>query len=184
MIRKILRSGDPKLRETSKPVTKIDSKILKLVQDLKETLAVQKDPEGVGLAAPQIGKNLRVFAVNYKDFKKVFINPKILEAHASPAAKDKPPTAKSDILEGCLSLPNYYGSLKRNQKLKVKYQIPEKINGQWSIINKVEEFKGFYAQIILHEIDHLNGVLFIDRLLENKKPLYKLSGDKWEEVDL
>ena len=73
MIRKILRSGDPKLREISKPVTKIDLKILELIRDLKETLAIQKDPEGVGLAAPQIGKNLRIFVVNYKNFKKVFI---------------------------------------------------------------------------------------------------------------
>jgi len=175
MIRKILRSGDPKLREISKPVTKIDSKILKLVQDLKETLEVQKDPEGVGLAAPQIGKNLRVFVANYKELNKVFINPVILETHQSPKSRH-------EILEGCLSLPNYYGPLKRNQKLKIKYQTLS--TDHRSLITKVEDFAGFNAQIILHEIDHLNGVLFLDRLLEQKKPLYKLERDAWEEVDI
>ena len=60
MVRKIVKSGDPKLRETSKEVTQVDDKIKELIRDLKDTLAVQKDPEGVGLAAPQIGKNLRV----------------------------------------------------------------------------------------------------------------------------
>lgn len=184
MIRKILRSGDPKLREISRPVIKIDSKILKIIQDLKETLAIQKDPEGVGLAAPQIGKNLRIFVVNYKDLNRVIINPEIVEAHPSQATGHKPEPTKSEILEGCLSLPNYYGPLKRNQKLKIKYQTLEMINGQWLMVNKTESFSGFNAQIILHEIDHLNGVLFLDRLLEQKESLYKLEKNKWEEVEL
>ncbi len=176
MIRKILRSGDPKLREISKPVTKIDSKILELIRDLKETLAIQKDPEGVGLAAPQIGKSLRVFVVNYKNFKKVFINPEILDTKQRPYSA-KATQGKNEILEGCLSLPNYYGPLKRVSSIKIEY-----LNEEGGKV--VEEFKGFDAQIILHEIDHLNGVLFLDRLLEQKKPLYKLEKDKWEEVDI
>lgn len=184
MIRKILRSGDPKLREKSKPVIKIDSKILELIRDLKETLAIQKDPEGVGLAAPQIGKGMRVFVANYKDLNRVIINPEIVETHQSQATSHRPQPAKSEILEGCLSLPNYYGPLKRNQKLKIKYQTLEMVNGQWLTVNKTESFSGFDAQIILHEIDHLNGVLFLDRLLEQKKPLYKLEKNTWEEVDI
>lgn len=173
MIRKILRSGDPKLREISKTVVKIDSKILKLVQDLKETLAIQKDPEGVGLAAPQIGKSLRVFVFSYNGVERVIINPEIIKQSVSKSKKE----SKNEILEGCLSLPNYYGPLKRDQKLKIKYQTLE-------MVNKTESFSGFNAQIILHEIDHLNGVLFLDRLLEQKQPLYKLEADKWEEVEL
>jgi len=66
MIRKILLSNNPILRRKSKPVTKIDKKVKDLIKDLKDTLGVQKEPEGVGLAAPQIGKNLRIFAANYK----------------------------------------------------------------------------------------------------------------------
>jgi peptide deformylase len=179
MIRKILHSGDPKLREISKRVIKIDSKAVELIRDLKETLAVQKDPEGVGLAAPQIGKNLRVFVANYKELNRVVINPEILETKMEKVKTKKGSNkgSKQEILEGCLSLPNYYGPLKRINLVKIKY-----LNEEGKEI--VEEFKNFDAQIILHEIDHLNGILFLDRLLEQKKPLYKLEKDKWEEVEL
>ena len=181
MIRKILRSGDPKLREISKPVAKIDPKILEIIRDLKETLTTQKDPEGVGLAAPQIGKNLRIFVANYKDLNRVVINPEILDTKQRPYSA-KATQGKNEILEGCLSLPNYYGPLKRNQKLKIKYQTPS--TDHKSLITITESFSGFDAQIILHEIDHLNGILFLDRLLEQKNPLYKLEKDTWEEVEL
>ena len=182
MVQKIIQSGEKKLREVSKPVLKVDKKILRLVQDLKDTLAVQKDPEGVGLAAPQIGVNLRVFAVNFKNLKRIVINPEIIAVHsikrlhrdAGKVQRKK----QNEILEGCLSLPHYYGPLKREDYVKVTY-LDE--NGK----EVIEKFKDFDAQIILHEIDHLNGVLFIDRLLEQKKKLYKLDkNDEWEEVEL
>lgn len=178
MVQKIIQSGDPILRKLSKPVEKIDKKVLGLIQDLKDTLAVQKDPEGVGLAAPQIGKNLRVFAVDFKNLKRIVINPEIIAidkiSHSTKASKGK----KSEILEGCLSLPHYYGPLKREDFIKIKY-LDEK--GK----EIIEEFKDFDAQIMLHEIDHLNGFLFVDRLLEQKKKLYKLdTDDEWEEVEI
>lgn len=174
MIQKILRSTDPKLRLKSKEVLKIDKKILALIQDLKDTLAKQKEPEGVGLAAPQIGKNLRVFYINYDNFERVVINPKVISKSKSKSISKK---GKGEILEGCLSLPNYYGPLKRSDKVKVKYK-----NEKGEDI--IEEFTNFNAQIILHEIDHLNGILFIDHILDEKKRLYKLDGKDWEEVDL
>jgi len=80
-------------------------------------------------------------------------------------------------MEGCLSLPHYYGPLKRSDHITLKYLSPE---GK----EVTEDFVGFTAQIVQHEIDHLNGILFVDRLLEVKKPLYKLEGDSWEEVEL
>lgn len=176
MIQKILGSKDPILRLKSKPVVKVDKKTLKIINDLKDTLSVQKDPEGVGLAAPQIGKNLQIFVANYKGFKRVVINPKIIKE--KPLTKlEKNKKAKKEILEGCLSLPYYYGPLKRSADIVVEY-LDE--NGQ-----KIKEnFKGFDAQIILHEIDHLKGVLFIDHLISENKPLYKVVNDEWEEVEL
>ena len=183
MIQKILRSGNPDLRQKCKPVAKIDTKVLAIIRDLKDTLAVQKDPEGVGLAAPQIGKSLRIFVVSYQGFARVIINPEVIKTK-SQITNHKSPKSRREILEGCLSLPNYYGPLKRNQKLKIKYQVPKMANGQWLMVNKTETFTGFRAQIVAHEIDHLNGILFIDRLLEQKKPLYKLEGDNWEKVEL
>lgn len=176
MIRKIIQSGDPILRKESKPVGVVDKKVLKLVQDLKDTLNVQKDPEGVGLAAPQIGKNLQVFVCSYKQFSRIVINPVILDI-SKETTEEKDKNKKREILEGCLSLPYYYGPLKRAKSVKVEY-LDEK--GEKTI----ETFENFNAQIILHELDHLKGVLFIDHLLTEKKPLYKVEGDEWEEVEL
>lgn len=177
MIQKILQSKDPILRRKSRPVTKVDKKILKLVQDLKDTLSIQKEPEGVGLAAPQIGKNLRVFYANFKGFERVVINPEILSIEKIKPHSAKAPRGGKEILEGCLSLPYYYGPLKRASKITVKY-LDEK--GE----SVTETFEGFNAQIIMHEIDHLEGILFVDHLLKEKKPLYKVEGDEWEEVEL
>lgn len=175
MVQKILRSGDPKLREISKPVGVIDNKVKAIIADLKDTLAAQKDPGGVGLAAPQIGKNIRIFTAGYKTFKRVVINPEIIETDKKIKASKKAKPLR--LYEGCLSLPNYYGPLKRDSYLKLKY-LDE--NGKKTI----EVFRGFPAQIILHEIDHLNGILFIDHLLKQKKPLYQLNGKEWKEVEL
>lgn len=178
MIRKIVRVTDPHLRKKSKPVKKIDKKVLSLIADLKNTLKAQKDPEGVGLAAPQIGKSQRVFVTKYKGNIKAFINPKILRISKDPASKKgKPEKRKQKIMEGCLSLPHHYGPLVRSKKVKVKY-LTEK--GK----EVTETFEELEAQIVRHEIDHLNGVIFIDRLLEQKKPLYELVGDEWEEVEI
>lgn len=174
MIQKVLASTDPKLRLKSRPVTKIDKKVLKIIQDLKDTLRVQKDPEGVGLAAPQIGKNLRLFLISYEGVERVVINPEILTVR-KPTTENRQP--KTEIMEGCLSLPNFYGPLKRASYVRIKYL--NESGGE-----KIEEFKDFFAQIILHEIDHLEGILFIDRLLSQKKPLYRLKGKEWEEVEL
>ena len=80
-------------------------------------------------------------------------------------------------MEGCLSIPHYYGPIRRLQKIQLKY-LDEK--GE----ERNENIEGLKAQIIMHEIDHLNGVLFIDRLLEQKQKLYELVEGEWEEVDL
>lgn len=183
MVRKVIDVKDPTLRQKSKVVGKIDKKIKGLVNDMLETLRVQKDPEGVGLAAPQIGKNLKIFVMDYNGKKRVVINPEVLQIKEktkteTKSLKSKKKKRKSKkILEGCLSLPNYYGPIKRPQSIKISYQ---DLEGK----RTVEEFSGFFAQIVQHEMDHLNGVLFIDRILEQKAPLYKFSGDEWEEVEL
>ncbi len=177
MIRKVIQSGDPILRTKSKKIAKIDKKTLEVIKDLKDTLAKQKEPEGVGLAAPQIGKNVRIFLADYKGFTRIVINPEILAISEKRIANSKKKKQKNEILEGCLSLPYYYGPLKRANSVSLKY-----LNEKGEEI--IEEFKDFNAQIVLHEIDHLDGILFVDRLLEAKQPLYKVEDDEWEEVEL
>lgn len=179
MIRPILQSGDPVLRQKSKPVEKIDKKVLDLIKDMQDTLVVQKDPEGIGLAAPQIGKNVRIFLMKPKQNEPatVIINPKIISIKNKEEKTKNTVKKKSDILEGCLSLPHFYGPLKRADRLTLGYMNQEGENVE-------QEFEGLMAQIVLHEIDHLNGVLFIDRLLEQKKPLYEYQKGVWEKVEL
>ncbi|KKQ95480.1 MAG: Peptide deformylase [Candidatus Woesebacteria bacterium GW2011_GWB1_43_14] len=172
MIKKIVDVKDPILRAKAKPVAKIDAKIKKLIQDMKDTLYSQDDPEGVGLAAPQVGKSLQIFITNYEGKKITVINPKVLNTGKSEKIK-----LSEKVLEGCLSLPHYYGPLSRARTIKIKY-LDENRNTQ------VKEFRDFMAQIIQHEIDHLKGVLFIDKLIAEKEPLYKFDGEDWEEVEL
>jgi peptide deformylase len=178
MIKPILVSGDKVLRTVSKPIEKIDKKVLSLISDLKDTLVVQKEPEGVGLAAPQIGKNLRVFVMMPDKVCKVIINPEIISISKSTKAPTKKLAKKhKKIMEGCLSLPNYYTPLERPFFIKIKYsdETGKEI---------VEEFEGVDAQIVQHEIDHLDGKLFIDRMFEQKKTLYEYNKGEWSEVEL
>ncbi|MEJ2348008.1 MAG: peptide deformylase [Patescibacteria group bacterium] len=171
---KIVKAGDPCLRRKSKPVSKIDKKILTLIADMKETLLAEKDPEGVGLAAPQVGKNIRLFIMRINGDIKTVINPKIISVSKIKTTRED--DKKKKALEGCLSIPYYYGAVARTKEIKISYTTEE---GK----RVAETFKGFPARIVEHEIDHLNGVLFIDHLLEQKLPLYEIKDDIAEEVD-
>lgn len=165
------------LRAKSKNIKKIDKRIAKLIDEMKSTLLMQSDPEGVGLAAPQLGKNIRIFIMHYPEeniITKVIINPKVI---LTENKEQKVKRSEKDILEGCLSLPHYYGPVERENYIKLEY-LDE--NGE----SQVEEFKGFVAQIVQHELDHLNGKLFIDYILENKSPLYYIRGDEVTEVEV
>ena len=175
MIRKILNTKNPKIKQVCKKVEKIDKKVLIILKDLVDTLKAQKNPEGVGLAAPQIGENLRIFAMNDNGKIRTIINPETLEI--SKEKTKKPIEGEKEIMEGCLSLPNYYGPVTRAKRIKIKHL------GKDGKI-KTEEFKGLPAQIVQHEIDHLNGIVFLNRILEQEQPLYKLEKDEWIEVEL
>ena len=162
---KIVTVPNPVLSSPTKPVAKIDDSVKKLVAEMKETLEAQSDPQGVGLAANQIGLNLSLFIIkkNPKAKIAVFINPKILKKVEKKLRRKKRLPVK---LEGCLSIPRIWGPVKRAGKISLEYQ---DLNGK----TKKEWFFGFMATIIQHEIDHLEGVVFTQRSLEQKAPLYK-----------
>jgi peptide deformylase len=154
----------------TKPVKKIDQKIKKLVAEMEEALIAHKDPEGVGLAAPQVGVNLSLFIIKAKKTEptQVFINPKIIELkHVPEENSSKSKTKKKNLkLEGCLSVPRIWSPIKRSDSVLVEYQ---DLSGNW----KKEWFSGFKAQIIQHETDHLKGILFTQRALEQKQKMYR-----------
>lgn len=173
----IVDAQNPILRAKAKPVSKIDKRVKRLIAEMKALLVAQKDPEGVGLAAPQVGKSLQIFVMHYPKIgldKKVVINPKI------KGVKNKPKKQVSNdesVLEGCLSIPHYYGPLQRAKEVTIEYLGED---GK----QKTETFKDFAAQIVLHEIDHLNGILFVDHIMKHGLPLYKIHGQEIEEVEI
>jgi peptide deformylase len=153
-LRDILILPDRRLRQVSEPVKKIDAGIRELVEDMFETMY---DAPGIGLAAIQIGTPKRVVTMDLakKDDPRnpqVFINPEIVWASDEKAIYE----------EGCLSIPEYYGDVERPAQVKVQYLDLE---------GKTHELEasGLLATCLQHEIDHLNGVLFIDHLSKLKR---------------
>ncbi len=177
---KIVTTPNPILTTPVKPVAKIDERIKKLVADMEVTLVAQKDPEGVGLAAPQVGIPLALFIVKAGSNKptQTFINPKILETKTvkkTSVVKTKKNKKERAKLEGCLSVPKIWSPLIRESKVLLLYQDLEgKSHKKW--------FSGFEAIIIQHEMDHLGGVLFTQRALEKNIPLYEEKDGELEKM--
>lgn len=161
MIYPIVMYGDPVLRQRAKDIEP-GTDLSQLIGDMYETLEAAN---GIGLAAPQIGKSIRLFIVDgtgledepgMESFRKVFINAEILEEAGSPW----------DFEEGCLSIPNIRERISRKGQLRIRY-----FDENW---NPVEEtYDGMKARIIQHEYDHIEGKMFVDYLTPLKKRLLK-----------
>jgi len=143
--------GAPILREKSKPVKKITPEILNLVQDMTETMYATS---GIGLAAPQVGVSKRIIIADGGEEGVIaLINPKIVDEEGEAIAE-----------EGCLSLPDIYAKVKRSSQVTVEAL---DLDGEQIKITK----KNLIARVLQHEIDHLEGVLFIDRIGRAKRQL-------------
>lgn len=158
---KIVQKEDPVLRRNAKEVKDPTNKeIQKILKEMFEALA--KEEDGVALAAPQIGQSLRIFVISPKVLdaqKSIYINPKIISTSKDSKSMD----------EGCLSCRWLYGKTKRASRIEIEAtdENGEKFKAKG---------KGLLAQIFQHEIDHLNGILFID----HAKDLQELTPDKHE----
>jgi len=153
-VRDILILPDKRLRLTSKPVAKVDAGVRKLVDDMFDTMY---DAPGIGLAAIQVGEPRRIVTIDLakKDEAKepqVFINPEIVTASDDKKVHE----------EGCLSIPEYYEEVERPAAVTVKYL---DLDGKKHEV----EATGLLATCLQHEIDHLNGVLFIDHISKLKR---------------
>lgn len=172
------------LTTPARPVVRIDNKIKKIIAQMKNDLINKENPKGVGLAAPQIGISLRLFIIKPTESPSisVFINPEIIFASKELAEIERPKNGKIGIrrekkLEGCLSIPNVWGYLKRPKKVKLRY-LDEKG------VKQEKEFSGFEATIVQHETDHINGILFTQKVLEQKQKLYRIEEDEKGEEKL
>jgi peptide deformylase len=148
-LRNIVKGEDNEaLRKISRPVTTMNKHILTLLDDMKETLHIE---EGSGLAAPQVGVLRRIAVVEYDDKYYELINPIILKKSGEAIEE-----------EGCLSITGVRGRVKRPDTLLVKYLDRDGKKHQ-------EEIKGMTARIFCHEIDHLDGILFVDKMIKEDR---------------
>lgn len=163
MILSIVAYGDPILKKEALEVDENDPEVQKLIDDMYETMY---KAEGVGLAAPQIGKAMRLFIIDaspfeeeepeLKDFKRTFINPIIIDEEGE----------EWSFQEGCLSIPGIREDVNRQPKIVVEYY-----DREFKLIE--ETFEGLAARIIQHEYDHIEGILFTDHLNPLKRRLLR-----------
>ncbi|HSW90222.1 MAG TPA: peptide deformylase [Patescibacteria group bacterium] len=181
----ILTVPNPVLRAQSKDVV-IDKKVGNFLKDLEKTVIAARNPRGVGLSAPQIGKNWNVFvtwmdeADPHKNPSKedicFFINPKLT---GNSGETTYGPDKSDPILEGCLSIPKIYGPVPRFTWIDVSFLTLQK--GEF--IQKEARFNDFFARVIQHEYDHLQGKLFTDYSIEHDLPVYEFEGKHWKKID-
>ncbi|MBK6264906.1 peptide deformylase [Marivirga sp. S37H4] len=162
MIYPIVAYGHPVLKTKAKDIQKDELDVKALVEDMYETMY---NASGVGLAAPQIGKSIRLFVVDTDPIddeedepkiKKAFINPQILLEEGEEWAFE----------EGCLSIPTIREDVFRKEKIKIQY-----FDEDWN--EHIEEYQGFSARVIQHEYDHIEGILFTDHVSAFKKRMIK-----------
>lgn len=169
-IRPIVTWNDPVLREVCPPVDPGDPALMGLVEDMMETM---ENAEGVGLAAPQIGLTHRIFVMNADPITEeldepdygpmVFVNPEIVESGSEIVEYE----------EGCLSIPDVRDKVKRPDEIRVRF-----LDG--SLLERVETFRGWTSRVIQHELDHLDGKLFLDYLSSFRRRLHK---SRLEKID-
>jgi peptide deformylase len=167
---KILIEGDPRLREKATKIRSADDSLRKLAVDMHETM---DDAPGVGLAGPQVGVMRRIIVVHVPgeyegedepDVRMTLLNPEIVKAHGEVVGQ-----------EGCLSIPNWVGDVPRAEIVTVKAM---------DLDNKNIRFKakGWLARVLQHEIDHLDGILFLDRVVD-KESIIRVEEAQPEELE-
>ena len=156
----IVKEGDPVLRGKCRPVTEITPRIITLLDDMIETL---HDANGAGLAAPQVGVLRRIVIVDVGEGPIIMINPEITYREG-----------EQETLEGCLSVPGEWGITRRPMKVRAQYT--DRNGDDWEI-----EGEGLLAKAICHELDHLDGILYIDNVVRMVDPSELETDDDDEE---
>lgn len=167
MNKPIVTLPENRLRQRSDEIIAFDKSLGALIGDLTDTLKAQVNPPGLGLSAVQIGVLKRVFVARVKNKIRIFVNPEILKFSKKEIA----------FLEGCFSVPELYGHVTRPAEIDLASQDRQ---GK----KNTAHYKGIVARIIQHEIDHLNGILFIDHIHDQNGKLFKVEKDKKGKEEL
>jgi peptide deformylase len=161
MLLDILKIPDERLKQLSEPVERFDDELRSFIADLEETR--QAGPGAVGIAAPQVGRHQRIIIVDLSNHRKpvpnhghlVLVNPEITEWDGFEMGR-----------EGCLSVPDYTGNVIRATQIKLTAQDPHGNSLNY-------EMEGFEARALQHELDHLDGILFVDRVVSRRTDLFR-----------
>ncbi len=174
MVLPIYALGQPVLKKMAEPITKDYEGLDELIKNMWETMYYA---QGIGLAAPQIGKSIRLFLIDTvqameegkesEGVRRAFINAEKIEEGGTPW----------DYEEGCLSIPDIRGDVKRPAQIKLKY-LDENFE------EKIEVFSGIHARVIQHEYDHIDGILFTEHLKPLKRRLLKRRLEKVKKGDI
>ncbi len=174
---RIITVPHPTLRATATEVTEVTPALQKFVADLENTLSSTRNPRGVGLAATQVDKTHRIFALAV-DAVRTFINPRMVSKSPRQTLGKN---ADEPVLEGCLSIPKIYGPVPRWEWIDLEYL--ELVGDE--LIERAERLDAFAARVAQHELDHLDGILFTDYALEYDMPVYQENAKtkQLEEID-
>lgn len=203
MTLKLVTVPDQLLRQPNQPVSNhFNPNTVQFLKDMANTLINKDNPPGVGLSAVQVGTPVRIFMTYLPPINdlvtldedmppqelKIFMNPEIIDKSEKMTLG---PDKKHPALEGCLSIPNLYGPIYRHQTIKIKYQTisleksddsGDSSNRPIRPIVKTEIFSHFFARVIQHEYDHLDGILFTDYTKKDNLPLYFDNGKSLIEI--
>lgn len=179
---KVLTTPDPFLRHTAKTVNQLDPKTIDQVKQMIVTLKAAKDPEGVGLAATQVGIDKQIFVlIIKKNNPEVFVNPQIVNKSAK-LFSDQYKKDKDRWLEGCLSIPKIWGFVDRPFEVTLKYQTYDLKAETPQLTTETKSFSDIQSAYVQHETDHLNGILFTDHVLKQKGTLYQEVNGELEPI--
>lgn len=173
----IIQIPHPHLRRVAQPISAVTPAMQTLAKSLAETLRQTKNPTGVGLAAPQIDQDWRVFATQLDNTIELFFNP-VIAAHSSETTygeKEEDPD-----LEGCLSIPHLYGAVPRWSWVELEFDLLEHDRLQ----RTSRRFSDFPARVVQHEYDHLEGILFIDYSLQYDLPVYSANSRSEQMIEV
>lgn len=190
---RIISVPHPTLRKKAQALSSLTKKGSKQLRELATTLEHQTDPPGVGLAAPQVNLSIRAFATLLTATEvrpepaRVFVNPVIVD-HADRTILGETAGSREPYLEGCLSIPYLYGSVPRWEWLVLEYQTVlehSSAGNEYFSEPTRERFVAFAARVIQHELDHLDGILFVDHTIKHGLELFRGGGrgEKLESVD-
>lgn len=180
---KVILTPHPTLRKKTPVITNWTNKLQQQAGEMVDILRHTSDPNGVGLAAPQVNLSQRFFILLLDGTPTIYINPTITKS-SSKMLSDKYKEPEKRFLEGCLSIPKLWGFVDRPFTVTLKYQIPKKVDGQWQLVSHTQKYSDQYSSYVQHERDHLDGILFTDHILKQQGTIFKETPDGLESFAL